>query len=302
MAVFTKSAAQAFGEKIALKWEGENSLASYFNNSMAEIPREAVGPMRVGGIVSSMILGAVLNHKLNKELKKLKKANPQQIKKILHHFQLKDMPAVEYPRLDNAAYIEPSSFQKGWFSEGLHQEDPRLRKTVASNPELVEKMRRHGLVIYDKNFATPAIIAHEAGHADIGNMPWYAPSNINQRYLRPLTGFVGNIAAPLVGIAAGAATRNPFLGLGAGALTGAAIHAPTLLNEWQATHRAKKYLDQKMLSREELDKSKHSLNTAFNTYLASAAVAPAIVGAVAGGFANGASPRDIFGRLKSTTA
>lgn len=289
-------------EKRALSWEGPNSLASYYNDSMAEIPEEAIMPARVGGMLGSLILGAYLQKAMAKDLKSLKKSDPRNIKRILQHFKLKNMPVVEYPRLDNAAYIEPSSFQKGLFSEGLHREDSHLRKTIGQDPKVIENLRRHGLVIYDKKFATPAIIAHEAGHADIGNMPWYAPSNINQKYLRGFSDLAGRLGAPLAGLAVGAMTRNPFLGIGAGALTGALINSPTLINEWQATHRANKYLDQKMMNQKEREKSRKALNSAYNTYLAGATLIPAVMGGVAGGFANNASARDIFGRLKQQTA
>jgi Zn-dependent membrane protease YugP len=62
-----------------------------------------------------------------------------------------------------------------------------------------------------------------------------------------------------------------------------------LINEWQATHRANKYLDEKMLDEAERRKSKNTLGTAFNTYLAGATVPAAIVGGVAGAFASNAN-------------
>jgi hypothetical protein len=239
--------------------------------------------------VGGVLVSAIIAQRLMSQLKKLKKSNPAGAKKIMRHFNLKDMPAVPYPKLDNAAYIEPHHFQKGWFTEGLHADDSHLRKLVKKNPKMIEAMRRHGLVIYDKKFATPAILAHEAGHADIGNMPWYAPSNINQKYLRSISDFVTPFAAPTVGLVTGAMTRNPFLGVGAGALTGAVFGAPTLINEWQATHRANKYLDEKMLDEAERRRSKDTLGTAFNTYLAGATVPAAIVGGIAGSFASNAN-------------
>jgi hypothetical protein len=266
-----------------------DQLGDHAARSLDRIPKDAIWPARIAGGLGGVLVSAVIAQRLMSQLKKLKKTNPRAIKKLLHHFKLKDMPAVPYPKLDNAAYIEPHHFQKGWFSEGMHADDQHLKKLVAKNPKLVEGMRRHGLVIYDKKFATPAIMAHEAGHADIGNMPWYAPSNINQKYLRSLSDLVTPFAAPTVGLVTGAMTRNPFLGVGAGALTGALFGAPTLINEWQATHRANKYLDEKMLDEAERRKSKNTLGTAFNTYLAGATVPAAVAGGIAGAFASNAN-------------
>jgi len=264
-------------------------LNLYAKDSVREFPREAIWPTRLAGALGGITVSALVAQRLMSQLKKLKKSNPAAVKKIMRHFNLKDMPAVPYPKLDNAAYIEPHHCQQGWFTEGLHADDKHLQKLVKKNPKLVEGMRRHGLVIYDKKFATPAILAHEAGHADIGNMPWYAPSNINQKYLRSISDLVTPFAAPTLGLVTGAMTRNPFLGVGAGALTGAVFGAPTLINEWQATHRANKYLDEKMLDPAERRRSKDTLGTAFNTYLAGATVPAAIVGGVAGAFASNAN-------------
>ena len=280
---------QAMAEQPGPEASWFDRLSKHTEDSVREFPREAIWPARAAGAVGGVLVSAIIAQRLMSQLKKLKKSNPAGAKKIMRHFNLKDMPAVPYPKLDNAAYIEPHHFQKGWFTEGLHADDSHLRKLVKKNPKMIEAMRRHGLVIYDKKFATPAILAHEAGHADIGNMPWYAPSNINQKYLRSISDFVTPFAAPTVGLVTGAMTRNPFLGVGAGALTGAVFGAPTLINEWQATHRANKYLDEKMLDEAERRRSKDTLGTAFNTYLAGATVPAAIVGGIAGSFASNAN-------------
>lgn len=281
----------------------DNTVDGYISNSLSAIPRRLdVGgipvPLRTmaltGGVASSIIFGALMRAKMEK----LKKAKPAEARKVLNYFKLKKMPLLPYENFENAAYIDSAHFRPGLFSRGLHESDDVLRAAVEKNPKLLERMQQHGAVIYDKEFNTPAVLAHEAGHADIGNMPWYAPSKLNQNYGRSFAGLTG-LAAPLAGLFTGAMTRNPFLGLGAGALTGAVLNAPTLINEYQATHRANKYLDDKMLDPEEKQKSRRALGSAFNTYLASAAVPAALMGGVAGYLSNDASARDLFGRLKN---
>lgn len=282
----------------------DSTFDGYVANSLQAIPnRLEVGGLRIptrtlgvaGGLASAIIFGALMRGKLDK----LKKAKPAEARKVFNYFKLKNMPLLPYENLENAAYIDAGHFQPGLFSRGIHEEDDVLQRAVLKNPKLLDKMRQHGAVIYDKKFNVPAVLAHEAGHADIGNMPWYAPSKINQNYGRATAGLT-NFAAPFAGILTGALTRNPFLGLGAGALTGAVLNAPTLVNEWQATNRANKYLDEKMLDPEEKKKSRGALGSAFNTYLAQAAVPAALMGGMAGYLSNDASSRDLFGRLKAT--
>lgn len=282
----------AFGEKVALITSdiqptidrNLDSFREYARDSFHNVDPRMIRPAAMIALLGGLGTGMYLNNSLLQQLRKLKKARRTDHRKILQHFRLPNMPIVQYPKLDNAAYVEQRAFEPGLLSRGLHVDDPVISEAVTKNPKILENAKKHGLVIYDGRFNTPAIMAHEAGHADIGNMPWYSPSRINQSYLRDLAGVVG-LAAPLLGGAAGVLTRNPLLGLGAGALTGAVLNAPTLINEWQATHRANKYLDEKMLSAKEREKSKKTLNTAFNTYLASAAVPAAIMGAT-GGFAS----------------
>jgi hypothetical protein len=261
--------------------DGLAAINDYGRESFRNVDPRMIRPAAILATLGGLGTGMYLNHRLNRQLRQLKKAKRPEHRKILEHFRLKDMPLIQYPKLDNAAYVAQGAFEPGLFSKGLHVDDPVISAAIAKKPAMLEKAKKHGLVIYDDKFNTPAIMAHEAGHADIGNMPWYSPSRINQSYLRDLAGIVG-LAAPALGGAAGVLTRNPVLGVGAGALTGAAINAPTLINEWQATHRANKYLDEKMMAKKEREKSKQTLGTAFNTYLAGAAVPAAIMGGLGG--------------------
>jgi hypothetical protein len=284
-----------FGEKCA----SGDDFREYLQQSLAQIPAQARTPMSLLGTVGVLGLNAYYSHRMLDSIKKLKRGTKADTKKILQHFKLQRMPVIEYPEFENAAYIEPNQFQG---DQGLQYRDKIIADAALKNPKMLRHLPQHGAVIYDKKFNTPAIMAHEAGHADIGNMPWYAPSRINQSYLRALSGTVAPFIAPTAGLVAGALTRNPFLGLGAGALTGAALNAPTLINEWQATHRAHDYIDNKLMRPADRAKAKKTLQHAYNTYLTAAAVPAAVLGAGAGYFANNASARDIFGRLKAAQA
>ena len=279
----------AFGEKVALSLpdvrpqisRGLNDFNDYARESFRNVDPQLVQPAALLAMLGGLGTGMYLNSRLSRQLRQLKKAKRPEHRKILEYFRLKNMPIVHYPKLDNAAYVEQRAFEPGLLSKGLHVDDPVISAAIAKKPAILENAKKHGLVIYDGKFNTPAIMAHEAGHADIGNMPWYSPSRLNQSYLRDLAGIAG-IAAPFLGGAAGVLTRNPVLGVGAGALAGAVLNSPTLINEWQAKHRANKYLDEKMLSDKERDNSKKTLGTAFNTYLAGATVPAAIMGGLGG--------------------
>lgn len=259
-----------------------SSFNDYARESFSRVPAGVIRPAAMGAGLTSLLAGLYLRHRLNSNLKKLRPAGKREHKKILKHFKLDDLPVLKYPSLDNAGYVEQSNFQPGLLSSGMHVDDPVIAKAIKKNPKLLDKMREKGLIIYDNRFNRPAIIAHEAGHADMGNLSKMAPSRINQSYLRRISDVAAQFLAPAAGGAVGVLTRNPFLGLGAGALTGALINAPTLINEYQATNRAHKYLDKHMPSKKERQQSKDTLDSAFNTYVAGAPVAAAIMGGVGG--------------------
>jgi hypothetical protein len=278
-----------FGEKVALSLSdlqstlssGADAFGDYTRESFKAVDPKMIRPASLVALLGGLAASGYFGYRFNRRLQDLKKAKRGDHRKLLRYFKLKDMPIVRYPGLENAAYIEQRAFQPGLLSRGIHVDDDVISEAVAKKPKMLENAKKHGLVVYDGKFNTPAILAHEAGHADIGNMPWYAPSRINQSYLRDAANIVG-FAAPLLGGAAGVLTRNPLLGLGAGALTGAVLNAPTLINEWQATNRANKYIDDKIMTDDERKKSKKTLGAAFNTYLANAAIPAAIMGAAGG--------------------
>ena len=277
----------------------DSTISGYIGNSLESIPsRLDVAGFKVPTTLAATLAGVggsmLLSNALKSKLKKLKPANKQELNKIRRHFKLKDVPVLPYRGLGNAAYIEADQFHPGMLRDALHLRDRELASAAIRDPSLVGKLRRHGAIVYDDKFKTPAILAHEAGHADIGNKPWYSPSRLNQNYGRSLAS-MANLAAPLAGLFTGAITRNPFLGVGAGALTGAALNAPTLINEWQATNRANKYLDAKMRDEEERKKSRKTLGSAFNTYLGNAAIPAAVMGGI-GGYLSQDTARRLFSK------
>jgi hypothetical protein len=280
----------------------DNTIAGHIENSISSVPRyfDFGGfklPMTFAATAGGGAAAVLLNKLFDSKLKRLQKADKKELNRIRKHFKLKDLPVLPYKGLRNAAYVDSGKFHPGIFQEPLHHSDSTLSAAVSRQPEIEEKLKQHGVILYDDRLNTPAILAHEAGHADIGNKPWYSPSKLNQNYGRTLAS-VANFAAPLAGLFTGAMTRNPFLGIGAGALTGAALNAPTLINEWQATNRANKYLDTKRMSSDEKKKSRKTLGSAYNTYLSHAAVPAAIMGGLGGYFARNAGKtacaRDLF--------
>ena len=158
----------------------------------------------------------------------------------------------------------------------------------------IQQMLQAGLVAYHPEFMRKNIIAHELGHASIRNRPWYSPSRINQGPLRTMSNYAGLLSPIATLLGAGATgtatyskTKNPLLSGLVGGVTGlgiaALLNAPTLLNENQATGKAKQYLRATTKNPEELDKDEKALRTAYRTYLLGALAAPTLYGAAIGG-------------------
>lgn len=236
-----------------------------------------------GGVVGGMLLGGLLNQhffsKIQDALDRTPKAKKQQLKKILRHANLSKMPAIPYPRLNNAFYADPE-----YWGDPVNMERhmPPIDAYFRKYRDSLDRARQFGLVAYDPNFGTQGILAHEAGHAAIRNQPAGSLSRFNQSYLRPLGGMLNAFALP-AGIAAGIATGNPLVGAGVGGLVSGITGAPTLVNESQATRHAYRYADKNIKDPNENKQTRKALNNAWGTY-ASALLAPAVIG---GGLAGG---------------
>jgi hypothetical protein len=187
------------------------------------------------------------------------------------------------------AYYKPS--EAYWLNN-------RLSQLMGVRPTREEQQgEKTGSLTFGSAFRKPAIIAHELGHANIGNRPWYSPSRLNQNYGRLLAApasVIANFGSPLVGAAASQFAKNVPLpsprwraaaGLLAGGLSGAALggvaNLPTLINEWQASALARDTLAKDpTLTPRERDKSDKMLNRAFGSYLLGATLFPAIGGTI----------------------
>lgn len=167
-----------------------------------------------------------------------------------------------------------------------------VRRLFGAEPDrAMERRARYGEVSFSKDMDKPGIIAHELGHAVIGNRPWTSPSRINQSLLRPVTTFVSPAVSMLGSLMLGSEIgRRPVPGgkwgaAAAGGLAGGALGllagAPTLVNEWQASSLADKWMENESnLTDADRIKSRAALNKAFATYVAASAVAPALAAGV----------------------
>lgn len=230
-----------------------------------------------GGMIGGLILGGLLNqyygNRIGEALDRTPKAKKQQLKKILRHANLPKMPAIPYPKLNNAFYADPE-----YWGDPINMENhmPPIYAHFQRHRDALERARQYGLVAYDPNFGTQGILAHEAGHASIRNQPASSLSRFNQSYLRPIGNMLNQFALP-AGLAAGVLSGNPLVGAGVGGLLSGVTGAPTLVNESQATRHAYRYADKNIKDLEEKKQTRKALNNAWGTY-ASALLAPATIG------------------------
>lgn len=259
--------------------------ARQFGKAADYVPPEQKSFGTFGGLVGGTLLGGLLNqyfaNKINEALDKTPKAKKQQLKKILQHANLPKMPAIPYPRLNNAFYADPDYWGD---PVNMEQHFPVIDSYFRRHRDALERARQYGLVAYDPNFGTQGILAHEAGHAAIRNQPASSLSRFNQSYLRPIGGMLNAFALP-ASVAAGVLTGNPLVGAGVGGVLSGITGGPTLVNESQATRHAYRYADKNIKDPEENKQTRNSLNNAWGTY-ASALLAPAVLGGgIAGGLA-----------------
>lgn len=239
-------------KEAVLKQAGDYNPLDMFTSTESNY-RPSSGAYRAigtGGLVAAMIAQVMQGQAMHNATKKLPHMTDQGIEKMRRISGLpKDVRVGLDPESEGNAYYDPSQRAIGYGSD----------------------MKRH------------AILAHEMGHADMHvNKPWYSPSRINQSVLRPVSGFLGAVAAPTVGLGVGLSTGNPLLGAAAGGLTGGVLNLPTLINEHQASSRAKKYMQDAQLAPSTQANSSDALNKAWRTYLIGATLPAAAGGAIAG--------------------
>lgn len=216
-------------------------------------------PSLVGLVVGGLASGHAVR-KTFESVKKDRKVTPQQIRQIYRHGGLpEDLPTYQSP-WGNAVYIPNYSF-----APDMVEAMPGMKGKIKGTSDEA-KIRQYGAMVYDPDLMTPAIAAHETGHArlDVGR-PWYSPSKFNQRYLRPV-GSILNRLAPLVGAYTGYRTGRPLLSAGVGLGYGGITMAPELISEFQASHHANRYLNE--VAQDAAERGKEALRRAYASYAA----------------------------------
>lgn len=232
----------------------------------------------MGGVLSGVLGNAYTSMRLRKALLHTPKIPAEKIKDIYTSVGIDPaMPTKSLPGLANAMYAYP-------FSVGEPNPlDPKEWSTfLAKNKKLIKKL---GLIAYDPRFSRAGILAHEAGHAAVETVkPRFSPSRLNQRYLTPISGFLNRTVSPLLSTGIGAVSGNPLIGAGIGGLTGLLTGTPELVNEYQASNYAKRYLDSDdhRMRDTTVDKNKDALRKAYHTYLLGNILPSAVSGGLGG--------------------
>jgi len=263
--------------KEALDWEALEPWA---------YPASVLGTMGL-----STVAGWLVKRQLEKKIEESEEITPEQAKKMLKAMGLPShLPMVPYDKMRNAFYASPRN------AKLLFRRDKNFRRAVREHfgERGVSHHLKDGLIGYHPDYMRRGIMAHEMGHANIRNRPWYSPSRQNQSVLRPLSGVANAfsglgtlLGAGAAGIGTYKATKNPLLSALAGGGTGlalaAVLNSPTLLNEMQATGQANKFLEATTKDEDKLKKEKEALNTAYKTYLIGSLAVPTLYGAAIGG-------------------
>ena len=222
------------------------------------------------GALGAIAASLIANYYLNKKLKNTPKVSKKDINKVFVSQGLpNDFPAFKKKDLQNAYYNSPVGEGNVKDFAKLHSLDENKISKDQKN-----KIETQGAIVYDPNFASAGIIAHEGGHAKVQQAGGIR--SFNQNYLRPIGGVFGTLA-PLVGTFTYAATKSPNLALLA-ASASALGYIPTLISEYQATSHANDYLDSKDFSgkgKNHKDVHKNNLIAAYGTY----AIAPLLTAA-----------------------
>lgn len=228
--------------------------------------RPIFGAALIASTLSTLATNAYMSSRLRNKLNDAPKIRSQeQIKRILSDVGVPEStPVFKYPGMNNAAYVGR------WSSRDLAE---YLKADAATR----RRMRERGTIIYDPAWATPGIMAHEAGHAEVANRNFFSPSRINQQLLRP----VANVVSPIATIVAGAAaikTGNPIAAFVAPAATSLVGSLPTLISEYQASNSARRHIDDSRMREDTKDTNRKVLRNAYATYLVGGLLPGAILG------------------------
>jgi hypothetical protein len=222
-------------------------------------------------VLISMVYGAIAR----RHIKQGKKLDEADIPDLIRLTGAPEMPVVRIKGLNNAFY------GKLWHLGRLGDQLPE---------DVKEKGRRHGVVAYDPEFRNEAVLAHEAGHAEISNRPWHNLSRLNQNVLRPL-----GALSPLAGMATYALLSDRYgrrdpRAVTAAVATAAAGRLPTLISEYQASRLGMAGLDKLYAVRSLSDRAvagrsrrnSKALRHAFGTYALNAGLSAAVTAALLG--------------------
>ena len=173
----------------------------------------------LGPLVWGRIAGA--------RMRSAKQLTEAEVPVLLKSMKTDHLPTVRIPGLKNAFYGR------------LRHLGPYARKLT---PEQRDMAREHGVIAYDPNLRSEAVLAHEAGHAAISEGRRGKLSKFNQNVLRP----VGALGFPLsfltYKVLADRSTSHWLPVVGAATTVGAGF-LPTLISEYQASKAGLEGLD-----------------------------------------------------------
>ena len=249
----------------------------------------------IGGTMAAGIAGAPVQMALASSLFKRPYEDWQSAKSDLsEEMGTEDVPIFTSSKLKNNAFYAPHGINDPL----VKHFDVGLLDRILKDPR-----SKHGIIMMGKN-APAAALAHEMGHArqQMDRGPWgkkYAHGLMNLSNMLSLFGAIGGAvlgksvpgrlgkvllkrpgALRRIGqaLSSGAASK---IGLGVGGVgTGYAMNLPRLNEEWGATSKALKAIEQ-LRTKKELEDAKKRLTRAYRTYQIGALM-PAVGGTIGG--------------------
>lgn len=193
--------------------------------------------------------------------------------------------------LRNAFYTRPSDARELKALAQLAMSDPynvaKASPEVLRNRtgviELMDKIRRNGIVVADPSYAKPSVLAHEGGHGRVHNdrgVAGFLQDNLYP-YGNPISSLasVGSMAA---GLASGSTLKGLLAGTGIGLLGGAAKVLPEAMASYHGNKALRDYKGGAYATPED---NKRQL-AALATY-AAFGVLPSMLSGAAGGWVSG---------------
>lgn len=253
----------------------------------------------LGGVGFSALAAWRLSQKFKDDMQHLRRVKPGD-KSLFQHYDLpKGIPVYHKPddAFEGNAFYYPREYAalgnsfKSLFGDKVTEKDKREAAT--------------GYIGLGRGAERFGVLAHELGHAEMGNKPIYHPERFNQSVLlHPVSQIVSRVGG-VVGTGVGSMALRDHLhahgvqnlntlggvgGAGIGAVAGVLSSLPQLVNEYQASAKAMKAMEASGASPAELQKTRKALRSAYMTYVANSALFPATLGVALGS--------NVFGTLK----